>query len=73
MKPGNASLPIGDGAGAQNANREIGVPRVDLEVAVLRFLERIPLNLGYCPAGKTVDHLPLWKGSVLISKARYRV
>jgi hypothetical protein len=26
--PGNANLPIGDGTEVQNANREIGVPRV---------------------------------------------
>ena len=27
LTPGNANLPIGDGTEAQNANREIGVPR----------------------------------------------
>ena len=35
--PGNANLPIGDGATAQNANREIGVPGVRQPTPALKF------------------------------------
>jgi len=35
--PGNANLPIGDGAEAQTANREIGVPRVLQRAPELKF------------------------------------
>jgi hypothetical protein len=35
--PGNANLPIGDGTEAQNANREIGVPRVSQPTSELKF------------------------------------
>jgi hypothetical protein len=33
-----------DGAEAQNANREIGVPRLDPKIAASHFFELIPLN-----------------------------
>jgi len=36
-KPGNANLPIGDGAEAQTANREIGVPRLRQPTPELKF------------------------------------
>jgi hypothetical protein len=42
--PGNANLPIGDGAEAQNANREIGVPRVRQPTPELKF------KLGHYPS-----------------------
>jgi hypothetical protein len=35
--PGNANFPIGDGAEEQNANREIGVPRVRQPTPELKF------------------------------------
>ena len=35
--PGNANLPIGDGTEAQDANREIGVPRIRLPATELTF------------------------------------
>jgi hypothetical protein len=40
--PGNAYLPIGDGTEAQNANREIGVPRVRQSTTELK------VELGHC-------------------------
>ena len=39
LRPGNASLPIGD---AQTANREIGVPGIQ----PLRFVPRVQLSLA---------------------------
>jgi hypothetical protein len=45
--PGNANLPIGDGAEAQNANREIGVPRRRLRSRSLTFLRAHFPKLGH--------------------------
>jgi hypothetical protein len=51
--PGNANLPIGDGREAQNANREIGVPRVRQSAPELKF------KLGHYRGLPLLDKLEL--------------
>jgi hypothetical protein len=58
--PGNANLPIGDGAEAQNANREIGVPSVRQPTPELKFkLGHYPVDASLCDSSvDTGTHSP---------------